>query len=55
MIYEIATKQLIKKIYQNKSNFNHKNGDQIKKKTKTKWLGIKLKNKIQSEKRLKAK
>ena len=40
MIYEIATKQLIKKIYQNKSNFNHKNGDQIKKKLKPNDQGL---------------
>jgi len=39
-------KKIIKKRTQNKRNCNNKNDDQIKKNT-IKWLGIKLKNKIQ--------
>jgi hypothetical protein len=46
-------KQLIKKRTENKRKCNHENEDQIiyiYKKIKTKWLGIKLKNKFQLEK-----
>ena len=50
---EIARKQLIKKITQNKRICNHKNKNQIKKIIK--WLEIKSKNKIQLQKKLKSK